>query len=108
MKHFSCLILGIFLFLAAVQFPDSQNANAQKSPTYSKEIREPSLIEDVGFFSSAQRASRDSAVKVEGLNGGHGSGTYIILDGHFFTVTARHVVDVEDIYYVSTSTERVV
>ena len=60
------------------------------------------------LFSSAQRASRNSAVKIEGLQGGHGSGTYIEVSDHYLVITARHVVDRSEIYYVSSGSEKVV
>ena len=109
MKNIVCFTLSIFLILIGAGFYDLQNAKAQETPVpaYPKEIREPSLIEDVGFSSTAQRASRGSVVKVEGLTGGHGSGTYIIIDGHYFVITARHVIDRSDLFYVSTNEERV-
>ena len=66
-----------------------------------------SLIEDVWFPSYDQRQSRNSAVKIEGMNGGHGSGTYIKMDGQYVVLTARHVVDRADIYYVVHQNEKV-
>lgn len=59
-------------------------------------------------FQHAQKASRESAVKIEGLQGGHGSGTYVELAGHYLVITAKHVVDRSEIYYVRTSREKVV
>lgn len=75
-----------------------------------KENSEPAMLDGTAaaFFSSAQKASRDSAVKIEGMFGGHGSGTYVQLNGHYLVITAKHVVDRSDIYYVRTSTEKVV
>ena len=109
MKNIIYLILGAFLFLIGGGLHSPQSANAQEhpNPSYSSESREPALIEDVVFLSSAQRASRNSVVKVEGITGGHGSGTYIIIDGHYFVITARHVIDRDELYYISTSEERV-
>ena len=45
------------------------------------------------LFNSQQKNSRSSAVKVQGLLGGHGSGTYAELNGHKIVITAKHVVD---------------
>ena len=69
MKNIIYLILGAFLFLVGGGSYGTPNANAQErpSPSYSDESREPALIEDVVFLSSAQRASRNSVVKVEGV-----------------------------------------
>lgn len=63
---------------------------------------------EAAFFPSAQKASRESAVKIEGMFGGHGSGTYVELNGHFLVITAKHVVDASEIYYIRTATEKVV
>lgn len=61
------------------------------------------------LFGEQQRNSRKSAVKVHGLQGGHGSGTYIQIDNHALVITARHVVDRSEIFYVSSASgERVV
>ena len=61
------------------------------------------------LFGDQQRNSRKSAVKVHGLQGGHGSGTYIQLDNHALVITARHVIDHSEIFYVSSANgERVV
>ena len=61
------------------------------------------------LFGEQQRNSRKSAVKVHGLQGGHGSGTYIEIDNHALVITARHVIDRSEIFYVSSATgERVV
>ena len=60
------------------------------------------------LFSNSQRLSRESAVKIEGMMGGHGSGTYVEVDNHYLVITARHVVDSSEVYYISTPTEKVV
>ena len=61
------------------------------------------------LFGAQQRNSRNSAVKVEGMNGGHGSGTYVEMGDHFAVITARHVVDDNEVYYIVTpSGEKVV
>jgi S1-C subfamily serine protease len=61
------------------------------------------------LFGDQQKNSRKSAVKVHGLQGGHGSGTYIQLNNHALIITARHVVDRSEIFYVSSASgERVV
>jgi hypothetical protein len=82
------------------------------SPAQSEEPSIPSATVIDGtadvLFTNAQRASRSSAVKVEGLEGGHGSGTYLEMSGHHLVITARHVVDRNDIYYISTGSEKVV
>ena len=82
------------------------------SPAQSEEPSIPSAAVIDGtadvLFTNAQRASRSSAVKVEGLEGGHGSGTYLEMSGHHLVITARHVVDRNDIYYISTGSEKVV
>lgn len=69
---------------------------------------EVSLTENVWFPSYNQRQSRNSAVKVEGMTGGHGSGTYVKIGSEYVVLTARHVVDDAEIYYVSHNDERVV
>tara|TARA_A100001011_G_scaffold142995_1_gene150985 strand:- start:3065 stop:3796 length:732 start_codon:yes stop_codon:yes gene_type:complete len=95
-------LIAVFgLALIGIVFADKADASPNTNNT-------PSLIEDVGWFSSSQRASRRSAVKVEGLQGGHGSGTYIIIDGQHYVITARHVIDRDEIFYISSENERVV
>lgn len=105
-------IFSILLFtFVAVILPQPAAHSNDLPPAATENIAVPDA-EMVGgttevLFSSAQRASRNSAVKIEGLNGGHGSGTYIEMDNHYLIITARHVVDRSEIYYVSTSVERV-
>jgi S1-C subfamily serine protease len=55
------------------------------------------------LFNSQQKNSRNSAVKVQGLLGGHGSGTYAELNGHKIVITAKHVIDYNEIHYVTTA-----
>ena len=95
------------MIVALAQFITPYPANAD-IPSATPSVGSPSLIEDVGWFDTAQRVSRRSAVKVEGLQGGHGSGTYLIIDDNHYVITARHVIDRADIFYVSSENERVV
>ena len=68
----------------------------------------PSLLQTVSLIRTNERISRGSAVSVQGLEGGHGSGTYIEHGGHYGIVTARHVIDRAEIFYVATDSEKVV
>ena len=97
-------IIPIFLLAAVVALLPFHTASSQQLPAQGAVMVDGTA--EV-LFTSAQRASRNSAVKIEGLGGGHGSGTYIEVDGHYLAITARHVVDDSDIYWVSTPTERV-
>jgi len=91
MKH----IVFYFLFLSLAFFPATTNS---QTPT-------PAIIDGTVevIFTNAQRASRSSALKVEGLEGGHGSGTYFTLNNHHLVITARHVIDRNEIFYISTT-----
>jgi S1-C subfamily serine protease len=94
-------ILSYFLLICLAFFPAT--TNSQTPP--------PTIIDGTVevIFTSAQRASRSSAVKIEGLEGGHGSGTYFTMNNHHLIMTARHVVDRNEIFYVSTtSNEKVI
>lgn len=98
-------IVTIFLLAAMIAVFPVQTAQSQQIP-----VPNATLVDGTAevLFTSAQRASRNSAVKVEGLSGGHGSGTYVELDGHYLVITARHVIDTSEIFYISTPTEKVV
>jgi S1-C subfamily serine protease len=98
-------ILSICLLIFVAALVPQPAAHSQQLP-----IPGATIVDGTAevLFSSAQRASRNSAVKVEGLSGGHGSGTYIEVDNHYLIITARHVVDRSEIYYVSTVSERVI
>tara|TARA_Y100001973_G_C5145186_1_gene305027 strand:+ start:200 stop:934 length:735 start_codon:yes stop_codon:yes gene_type:complete len=61
------------------------------------------------LFNSQTRLSIQSAVKIQSILGGHGTGTYAEVGSHFVVLTAAHVVDDSEIYYVITQArERVV
>lgn len=98
-KHMTAIwaLLGMLIIMPGAKAQQSTNS-------------EPAMLDgtEAAFFSSAQKVSRDSAVKIEGMFGGHGSGTYVQLNGHYLVITAKHVVDTSDIYYIRTSTEKVV
>jgi len=68
----------------------------------------PAIIQTVSSTRMNERTSRHSSVAVQGLSGGHGSGTYIKHNDHYAVLTARHVVDDSNIFYVSTGAEKVV
>ena len=47
-----------------------------------------------------QKISRESTVKVVGMEGGHGSGAYVKINGQYFIITAKHVVRDDWLYYI--------
>jgi S1-C subfamily serine protease len=93
MRH----ILSYFLLVCLAFFPATTNSQTP-----------PAVVLDGTaevIFTGAQRASRGSAVKVEGMEGGHGSGTYFTMSNHHLIITARHVVDRNEIFYISTTSD---
>lgn len=100
-KNILMLLAAVFVLLLP-----TTTAYSEPIPTGPK----PAIIDGTAevLFSNAQKISRNSAVKIEGLRGGHGSGTYVELDDHYLVITARHVVDSSEIYYISTTSEKVV
>lgn len=98
--------LLMLLMAAAVLLLPTTTAHSEPIPVGPK----PAIIDGTAevLFSSAQKISRNSAVKIEGIRGGHGSGTYVEINDHYLVITARHVVDSSEIYYVSTMSEKVV
>ena len=98
MNRFNNFFLGLFVAL----LPSTGMSEPATPP-----VQVIDGTEEV-FFSDQQRRSINSAVKVEGLAGGHGSGTYVEVDGHYLVITARHVIDLNEIHYVSTPNEKVV
>ena len=47
-----------------------------------------------------QKISRASAVKVVGMEGGHGSGAYVKINGQYFIITAKHVVRDDWLFFI--------
>ena len=47
-----------------------------------------------------QKISRASAVKVVGMEGGHGSGAYVKINGQHFIITAKHVVRDDWLFFI--------
>ena len=92
MKHF----LSYLLLFCMAFFPSSTNSQTPPGPVIIDGTEEV-------IFTTSQRASRNSAVKVEGLEHGHGSGTYFTLNNHHLIITARHVIDRSEIFYISTT-----
>jgi len=99
------LMVAVFLFSP---FLSSTSGGQTPAPNDASSGIEVSLIESVWFPSYNQRQSRNSAVKVEGMTGGHGSGTYVRIGSEYIIITARHVVDDAEVYYISHEDERVV
>ena len=102
-------LLTLFALLTLTTSSVTAHPQPNKSVT-STPASEATLLDgtEAVLFSNSQRVSRESAVKIEGMMGGHGSGTYIEVDDHYLVITARHVVDSSEVYYVSTPTEKVV
>tara|TARA_Y100001970_G_C14231713_1_gene859053 strand:- start:1754 stop:2491 length:738 start_codon:yes stop_codon:yes gene_type:complete len=101
----AAVMVAVFLF---TPFLSSTSEGQTPTPGDVATEVEVSLVESVWFPSYNQRQSRNSAVKVEGMSGGHGSGTYVKIGGEYIILTARHVVDDAEVYYISHNDERVV
>ena len=81
------MIKYIFLFLIAI----TCNSNAQDNPK-SKEDKENYITEKTTrSLTRYEKKSRNSAVKI--INGGHGSGSLLNLNGVHLVITAQHVID---------------
>ena len=106
-KSFVVATLAVALIFLTPLFHSSTSAGQNPGGVHEATI-EVSLFENVWFPSYQQRQSRNSAVKVEGMNGGHGSGTYVKIGSEYVVITARHVVDDNSIYYISHEGEKVV
>jgi len=100
-------ILFVFLCACLAGSPDIHAEDVETQPPV-VETNKPTLIQNVSLIRTNERISRNSAVSVENLEGGHGSGTYVKHNDHYGILTARHVVDRADIFYVTAGTERVV
>ena len=100
-----------FASLLLLLLPTSTTVGAETPIQIQTQEAEAAIIDGTAevLFGAQQRNSRNSAVKVEGLAGGHGSGTYIEVGNHYAVITARHVVDDSTIYHILSPTgERVV
>jgi len=101
--------LNIFLALLCVLVVAPQSSYAERQPDTANIAEDkPTLLQTVSLIRTNERISRNSAVSVQGLEGGHGSGTYIEHNDHYGIITARHVIDRAEIFYVVTATEKVV
>lgn len=82
------------------------NANADELPPEKESVTQEETDSPKIYKSSSsvvkkhQKISRNSAVKVMTMDGGHGSGTYVKFKDHFLIITAGHVVDSGVIYAV--------
>ena len=81
--------------------------NAHHAPT---RIEAPTIIKSsTEIIKRFHKISRSSAVKVIGFNGGHGSGSYVKINGEYFVITAKHVVDNGWLFVIQgTGTESVI
>ena len=62
------------------------------------------IIAHSGHEKQVVKNSRGSAVYITPVNaGGHGTGTYVEIDGSFFVITAKHVTDDHYDYIVSSN-----
>ena len=98
----------VLLLCVTLVTPGVLYANGQPTGVTNAVENKPTLLQTVSLIRTNERISRSSAVSVQGLQGGHGSGTYIEHNGHYGIITARHVIDRADIFYIATSAERVV
>ena len=73
-------------------------------------IETPTIIKSsTEIIKRFHKISRNSAVKVVGFNGGHGSGSYVKINGEYFVITAKHVVDNGWLFVIQgTGTESVI
>lgn len=95
-KFFSLFFLVLLLGIPS---------NHAKSETGNASVNSSAAIIDNTtevLFGTQMRISRESAVKVQGIAGGHGTGTYVEVGKHFVVLTAAHVVDDSEIYYITT------
>ena len=88
----------VFLFSLIAIFVSSSNEAIGSENPVAEIVKNTTEV----LFDAQQKNSRNSAVKIKGLLGGHGSGTYAELNGHKVVVTAKHVVDDIEIHYVVT------
>jgi S1-C subfamily serine protease len=80
---------------------DDFSAIEDPTTTIQAEIESPKIIKSSNtVVKKHQKISRNSAVKVITMNGGHGSGTYVKFKNHYLIITAGHVVDNGPIYAV--------
>ena len=107
MIRFFLRILLIFL-CALLVAPQTIHAERGQPGVTNVAGERPTLLQAVSLIRINERISRNSAVSVQGLQGGHGSGTYIECGGHYGIITARHVIDRSEIFYVATGSEKVV
>lgn len=103
-SFFNILILLCAVFIT----PGDIHADENRTNVITSETNRPTLLQPVSLIRTNERLSRNSAVSVQGLQGGHGSGTYIEHNNHYAILTARHVIDKADIFYIVTATEKVV
>ena len=91
--HNTLLLLIISLFLAF-------------KPANADTLNEPRIVNVAETeLGDSQRLSRKSAVKIITPLGGHGSGTYVKVNGVFGILTAGHVADQEGVYLIKTEHE---
>lgn len=98
-KLFSTLFLTLLLLLPG--------SHAKSETVIDSNSGSAAIIDNTTevLFAAPTRISRQSAVKVRSILGGHGTGTYAEVDNHFIVITAAHVVDDSEIYYVTTQTK---
>jgi S1-C subfamily serine protease len=70
------------------------------NPTPVNAGKNPQLIQSSQTVSRLHQKSRNSAVKIIGINGGHGSGTYVQIGNQFGVLTARHVAEMDSIFII--------
>ena len=98
-KLFSKLFLALLLLIPGNTAKSEPSVDSVKSSA--------AIIDNTTevLFAAPTRVSRQSAVKVKSILGGHGTGTYVEVGNHFVVITAAHVVDETEIYYVTTQTK---
>ena len=79
---------GLMMLMHPHAFADTKTAAPEIIKTSSNIIKQH------------QKTSRESAVKVVGMEGGHGSGAYIKLNGQYFIITAKHVVRDDWLFFI--------
>ena len=104
MKNFTKRIKILLLAFLVVGSPAIAQQAPAPSETQTLENNEDSPVEIINssnlIVNGNQKISRESAVKVSTLYGGHGSGTLVKIGKHYIVITAGHVASNNFIFSV--------
>ena len=85
------LVLAACLVVLSTFIPSTAESDGTQKDQY--ELSKVASLTSTEGLTDIEKDIRRAAVKVQAIGGGHGSGSYVLIEGFHIVITARHVAD---------------